>query len=111
MEKNHTRKQLQIQGFDLGDDALTEIGPYMRWAPAICASFMAVGTVLASPWVLWALAATAIAGVFLPSHPFDYIYNYGVRHLTGTPRRHLRGKGCALSRPLEAAASGGRPCQ
>jgi hypothetical protein len=40
--------------------------------------------VLASPWVLWALAAIAIASVFLPSHQFDYLYNYGVRHPTGT---------------------------
>jgi hypothetical protein len=101
MEKNHTRKQLQIQGFDLDDDALTEIGPYMRWAPAFCASFMALGTVLASPWILWALAATAIAGAFLPSHPFDYVYNYGVRHLTGTrplpPNTPQRRFACGLA--------------
>ena len=31
-----------------------------------------------------ALAAIATTTVFLPSHPFNYVYNYGVRHVTGT---------------------------
>jgi len=35
MEKNHTRKFLQIQGFNLDDDALAEIGPWMRWPYAL----------------------------------------------------------------------------
>jgi hypothetical protein len=84
MEKNHTRKYLQIQGFNLDDDALCEIGPWMRWPYALCASILAVGVALASPWIIWALSAVAIATVFLPSHPFNYIYNHAVRHLTGT---------------------------
>jgi hypothetical protein len=84
MEKNHTRKYLQIQGYNLDDDTLSEIGPWMRWPYVLCASILTVGVVLASPWVIWALATIAIATVFLPSHPFNYVYNYGVRHLTGT---------------------------
>jgi hypothetical protein len=86
MEKNHTRKYLQIQGFNLDDDALAEIGPWMRWPYVFCASILTVGVVLASPWIIWSLAAIAISTVFLPSHPFNYAYNYGVRHLTGTCR-------------------------
>lgn len=96
MNIQHTKKQLEIQGFNLNDEELREIGPYMRWATVFCASTMALGTALGSPWILWGLATTAIAGVFLPSHPFDYAYNYGVRHLTGTrplppntPQRHF----------------------
>ena len=84
MEKNHTRKYLQIQGFNLDDDALAEIGPWMRWPYVFCASILTVGVVLASPWIIWSLAAIAISTVFLPSHPFNYVYNYGVRRLTGT---------------------------
>jgi hypothetical protein len=84
MDKNHTCKQLQIQGHYLDNEALAEIGPWMRWPYVLCASILVVGVVLASPWLIWALAAIATATVFLPSHPFNYIYNLGVRHLTGT---------------------------
>jgi len=84
MEKNHTRKYLQIQGHYLDDDALAEIGPWMRWPYVFCASILVTGVVLASPWIIWTLSAIALATVFTPSHPFNYVYNYGVRHLTGT---------------------------
>jgi hypothetical protein len=84
MEKNYTRKFLQIQGFNLDDEALAEIGPWMRWPYVLCASILTVGVVLASPAILWTLSTVAIATVFLPYHPFNYVYNYGVRHLTGT---------------------------
>jgi hypothetical protein len=84
MNIEHTRKYLQIQGFDLDDETLAEVGPWMRWPYVLCASILVTGVALASPWILWALAAIAISTVFLPSHPFNYVYNYGVRHLTGT---------------------------
>lgn len=79
------RKRLETQGFlGLDDDALAEVGPWLRWSPAWCTAFMAAGTALASPGILWGLAVTAAAGVILPSHPFDYVYNHAVRRLTGT---------------------------
>jgi hypothetical protein len=84
MNENHTRKFLQLQGFNLDDEELSEIGPWMRWPYVFCASILAVGVLLASPVIVWGLSAIAIATVFLPSHPFNYAYNYGVRHLTGT---------------------------
>ena len=84
MDKNHTRKHLQIQGHYLDDEALAEIGPWMRWPYVLCTSLMVAGIVLASPWLLWGLATIAAATVFLSSHPFNYPYNYGVRYLTGT---------------------------
>ena len=95
MEQNHTRKHLQIQGFHLDDDTLAEIGPWMRWPYVLCASMLVTGVALASPWIIWTLSAIAIATVFLPSHPFNYVYNHGVRHLTGTrplPRGTAQGK-------------------
>jgi len=79
------RKRLETQGFlGLDDEALAQVGPWLRWSPAWCTVFMAAGTVLASPGILWGLALTAAAGVVLPNHPFDYVYNHGVRRLTGT---------------------------
>lgn len=79
------RSRLEAQGFrNLDDETLAEIGPWMRWAPAICAPVMALGTIFASPPVLWGLAVIALFGVVFPRHPFDLLYNYGVRQLTRT---------------------------
>lgn len=79
------RARLEAQGFrGLDEEALAEIGPWLRWSPALCAVFMATGTVLASAPVLWALAAVALLGAVLPAHPFDLFYNHVVRRWTRT---------------------------
>ena len=78
--------RLDAQGYATVDrQTLAAVEPWLRWSPALCALFMAVGTVFASPLVLWGLAVTAALGTILPNHPFDYIYNLGVRRVTGTP--------------------------
>ena len=46
---------------------------------------MLLGTVLASPVILWSIGAT------LPFHPFNLLYNYGARFLTGTGKIPLSG--------------------
>jgi hypothetical protein len=79
------RCRLEAQGFlGLDDATLEEVGPWLRWSPAFCTIVMTVGVVLASPLILWALAGIAFLGSLLPFHPFDLLYNYGARHLTGT---------------------------
>jgi hypothetical protein len=79
------RQRLEAQGFyDLDDATLTELAPWLRWSPALCTIFMAVGVAFRAPLVLWGLAATALLGALLPFHPFDLVYNYAVRHLTRT---------------------------
>ena len=79
------RYRLEAQGFHGLDDAtLEELAPWLRWSPVLCTLVMAAGVALASPMILWALAGVAFLGVLLPFHPFDLLYNYGVRHLTGT---------------------------
>ena len=79
------RKRLETQGFcGLDDATLADVGPWLRWSPVLCTFFMILGVSMQSPVVLWLLAAIAFFGVFLPFHPFDLLYNYGVRHLTGT---------------------------
>jgi hypothetical protein len=79
------RARLEAQGFcNLAEATLQEVGPWLRWSPAICTLCMLAGVALASPAILWALALTAFLGVLLPFHPFDLLYNYGARHLTGT---------------------------
>jgi len=79
------RQRLEAQGFcNLDDATLEELAPWLRWSPVLCAIFIALGVALHSPLVLWVMAVTALCGASLPFHPFDLLYNYGVRHFTGT---------------------------
>lgn len=95
------RRQLEAQGFIGYDDAtLRQINYPLRLAPALCMLWVALGTYLASPVVLWTLIPLAALGAVLRGHPFDIIYNSGIRRFKhtvilpryGAPRRF----GCAL---------------
>jgi hypothetical protein len=80
------RERIQAQGFcGLDDATYAQINYPLRLSPAICMIWAAVGTALASTTVLWALAPFALLGAILPGHPFDVLYNYGLRHLSGAP--------------------------
>jgi hypothetical protein len=86
MRRDFTRRMLDIQGFDgVGDELLAQTAGWLRLAPALCAAFAAVGTGFGWAWLLWALAVLALFGAVLPFHPFDLLYNAGIRRLTGTP--------------------------
>lgn len=79
------RCRLEAQGFrGLDDAALKELAPWLRWSPALCTVFMVIGVTMESPLFLWGLAVGALLGALLPFHPFDLLYNYGARYLTGT---------------------------
>lgn len=79
------RSRLEAQGFyGLDDSTLQQLAPWLRWSPVLCTVVMTIGVALMSPAVLWALAGTAVLGALLPFHPFDLLYNFGARHLTGT---------------------------
>ena len=81
------RRRLEAQGFvGLDDRALAEVAPWLRLAPALCAAWTAVGTTMASPQVIWALVPIAASGALSRGHPFDSLYNHGLRHILGTSR-------------------------
>jgi hypothetical protein len=86
-----TRRLLDIQGFDAVDvQELAPVAPWLRLAFGLCGLLGGTGTLLASPAILLVLALIAALAAVSPVHPFDLIYNYGIRHLTGTgplPRR------------------------
>jgi len=82
---------LDIQGIDTSNvQQLARLAPWLRLAFGLCALLGGLGTVLASPAILLSLAPVAALAAASPVHPFDLIYNTGIRHLTGTgplPRR------------------------
>jgi hypothetical protein len=87
-----TLRRLDIQGFDTVEErALARVAPWLRLAFGFCALLAAVGTALTSPTILLILALIAVLAAALPVHPFDLIYNHGIRHLTGTGPLPKRG--------------------
>lgn len=80
------RENIEAQGFcGLDEKTCRQIDFPLRLSPAICMVWAAIGTGLASPAILWALAPFAALGAILPGHPFDVLYNHGLRHLSGSP--------------------------
>jgi uncharacterized membrane protein YphA (DoxX/SURF4 family) len=97
-----TSRLLDIQGFDTVDaQELARVAPWLRLTFGLCTVLGGLGTVLASPAILLGLAAIAAIAAASPVHPFDLIYNWGIRHLTGTgplPRRGAPTRfGCGLA--------------
>jgi uncharacterized protein DUF4395 len=106
------RERIQAQGFcGLDDRTCAQINYPLRLSPAICMVWAAVGTALASSTILWALVPFAALGAILPGHPFDVLYNYGLRHLLGTPALPRYGArrrfACALATIMLIAAAWG----
>lgn len=95
------RKNIQAQGFcGLDDKTCAQLNYPLRLSPAICMLWAAVVTALASPVILRALAPFSALGAILPGHPFDVVYNYGLRHLLGTPALHRYGVRRRFARAL-----------
>jgi hypothetical protein len=87
-----TRRRLDIQGFtDVEENLLKQTASWLRFPFVLCTILAALGTVLASPTFLYVLTPFAALAAIFPTHPFDLIYNYGIRHLTKTPALPKRG--------------------
>ena len=100
-----TRRLLDIQGFEKSTCRSSRPSPLgCAWRLGCARLLGGMGTVLASPTILLVLAPIAALAAASPVHPFDLIYNYGIRHLTGTgplPRRGAPTRfGCGMGAVL-----------
>ena len=90
------RKRLEAQGFlGLTDAELKSIGPWMRFTPVLNLTLTVIATVFSSIPLLLVLAILMAAGVVMPVHPFDTLYNKLVRRITRTqplPKSGVRRK-------------------
>jgi hypothetical protein len=88
------RRRLEAQGFcGLDDATLEEVGPWLRWSPALCTLFMTAGVGLDSPLIqLWRAAShrySAPATSRAPA-PVRLRHRYG---LAGSHRLGISGWG------------------
>ncbi len=86
-------KRLKIQGYcNMTDTRLSELAFGNRFAYILCSGVVGVGVLTAHIPILGTMMVVALFGVLLPNHPFDYIYNYGIRDLMGKPKLPRRSK-------------------
>ena len=78
---------LTMQGYgSLSDSERRSLWLGLRFSPILCLTGIALGTALASPVLLLAMAVTAALGGFVTAkHPFDYVYDAVLRPLLGGP--------------------------
>jgi hypothetical protein len=82
-----SRKRLETQGY-LGftDSELSDFTFGIRFAYYACGSLVILGLVLTSMEILASVMIIAFFGIFPPYHPFDYLYNYAIRHAVNKPK-------------------------
>jgi hypothetical protein len=81
------RHRIEVQGFTGYSDAqLRTLDPWIRFTPFLTGLVTALSTIMASPFILLALAAVLAVGVLTPRHPFDVLYNRAIRLLEESPR-------------------------
>jgi uncharacterized protein DUF4395 len=79
------RYLVELQGYlGLCDRTVAEIDPWLRVAPALCATWALTATAAASATGFSLLAGIALAGAVFPWHPFDIPYTFLLRHRLGT---------------------------
>jgi hypothetical protein len=76
---------LATQGYCLSPGDARALAVGLRFPTALCFGLVTVGVVLQSwPLLLGLSAVGAVAGL-TSRHPFDHLWNRGVRHLLGAP--------------------------
>jgi len=81
------KSRLHVQGYrNYSDKELNDYKYGIRFAYGLCITLVAAGLIFNSIPVLSFTALIAFAGAFPPYHPFDYLYNNGVRQLLNKPK-------------------------
>ncbi len=76
---------LATQGYCLVASERRRLAIGLRFSTALCFGLVTFGVVWQSAILLAGLSLVGLAAGFAPRHPFDYLWNHGVRHLLGAP--------------------------
>jgi hypothetical protein len=87
---------LEVQGYCLTERESRALHWGLRFPTALCLALVVTGLVLQSAVLILALVPIGAVAGWTRRHPFDLIWNHGLRHLSGapelppnpTPRRH-----------------------
>ena len=104
-----SQRRTRLQGWRGPEAEQADAAPRaQRLGPALCAVGAIAGALMASPLVLAAVAATALAGTFAANHPFESLYNQWAASRGGQPlpaNRAAKRLGCAIGVIFLAGAS------
>ena len=79
------RSNLSTQGYCLSDTERRELSVGLRFSTGLCLALVIVALALESPVMVFALSVIGVIAGFSARHPFDHLWNHGVRHLVGGP--------------------------
>lgn len=79
------RGNLTTQGYCLSDAEHRDLWLGVRFSTGLCLALVVAGLVLESATVILALVPIGALAGFTARHPFDHVWNHGVRHAVGAP--------------------------
>ena len=79
------RANLTTQGYCLSDAERRRLAVGLRFSTGLCLSVVVVALALQSPIMVFALSGIGVVASFAARHPFDHLWNHGVRHAFGAP--------------------------
>ena len=86
-------ERLRVQGLcGFSDSEVSAHAFGNRFAPAVCSLVLLIAVPLANIPLLGAMMVIAFFGVLLPNHPFDYVFNNGIRQMINKPQLPPRSK-------------------
>jgi hypothetical protein len=92
-----TQSNLATQGYCLSSDQARALRVGLRFPTALCLALVVTGLALESALMIALLVPIGAVSGWTRRHPFDLIWNHGLRHVAGAPelppnparRRHL----------------------
>jgi hypothetical protein len=79
------RRNLEVQGYCLTEQEGARLRVGLRFSTGLSLPLFVTGLALGSAPIIFGLAAVGAVAGLTPRHPFDLLWNHGVRHLTGGP--------------------------
>jgi hypothetical protein len=79
-------RNLVTQGYCLEAEERRRLRLGLRFPTGLCLPLVALALALESPVLLLALTGVGTVAGLTPRHPFDLLWNHGVRHIVGAPR-------------------------
>jgi phage-related minor tail protein len=79
------RANLTTQGYRLSDEERRGLDLGLRFSTGTCLALVITALALESSAMVFALSGIGLIAGVSSRHPFDLVWNYGVRNLTGDP--------------------------